>query len=97
MKKIILMAIFAIFLLGCAKAPVTEDCLGMSLEEAKEIAISSECGDNLEETSFCNENTKTFWIDLSIEKEGCSPACVVNTETKTAEINWRCTGLIVPE
>jgi len=45
----------------------------------------------------CNENTGTYWINLNITKEGCSPACVVNIETRTAEINWRCTGLIPPE
>ena len=32
--------------------------------------------------------------DLDIEKAGCNPACVINVETRTAEINWRCTGLL---
>ncbi len=69
----------------------------MSLEEATEIALASECVENgtLKETSQCNENTGTWWIDLDIEKEGCSPACVVDIVTGEAEINWRCTGLIV--
>lgn len=45
-----------------------------------------------------NEGTKAWWFDanLNATKEGCNPACVVNELTKTAEINWRCTGLIVP-
>jgi hypothetical protein len=67
----------------------------MSLSEAKQIAIESECGDGLKDTAFCNENTGTWWIDLDMEQEGCSPACVVNVVTKEAVINWRCTGLIV--
>jgi hypothetical protein len=45
-----------------------------------------------------NEGTKTWWFDanLNATKPGCNPACVVSEETKTAEINWRCTGAIVP-
>jgi len=66
----------------------------LSLSEAKEIAFLSECGDRLEDTYICNEITGTWWINLDIEKEGCNPACVINVETKMAEINWRCTGLI---
>jgi hypothetical protein len=50
-----------------------------------------------EETYFCNNNTGTLWIDMNITKEGCSPACVVNLADKSAEINWRCTGLITPD
>ena len=45
-----------------------------------------------------NDNSKTWWFDanLNATREGCNPACVVNEETKTAEINWRCTGLKEP-
>ncbi|MCX6746250.1 MAG: hypothetical protein NTX00_04540 [Candidatus Parcubacteria bacterium] len=45
-----------------------------------------------------NEITKTWWFDanLNATKAGCNPACVVDEATKTAEINWRCTGLILP-
>jgi len=50
-----------------------------------------------ENTYFCNEGTGTYWFDLSITREGCSPACVVDVAAKTASINWRCTGLVVPE
>jgi len=76
-----------------------ERCLGpvgetMSLFEAKEIALESECGDRLKEPylkfSICNIATGTWWIDLDIEKEGCNPACLVNVATKEASINWRC-------
>ncbi|XOB41911.1 MAG: hypothetical protein ACKKMS_00755 [Candidatus Nealsonbacteria bacterium] len=69
----------------------------MSLFEAMQIAITSECGDQLKgylEFSMCNADTGTWWMDLDIEKEGCNPACVVNIATKEAEINWRCMGVI---
>lgn len=69
----------------------------MTLETAKNIALSSECGNNLKNTYVCNEYTGTYWIDLDMEKEGCNPACVVNIETEKAEINWRCTGALPPE
>ncbi len=66
----------------------------LTLAEAKEVAIKSECGDNLEKTFNCNQKTGTYWIDLDLEKEDCNPACVVDIIERTAKINWRCTGLI---
>lgn len=47
---------------------------------------------------YYNEGTKTWWFDanLNATRESCNPACVVSEDTKTAEINWRCTGLIKP-
>ncbi|MFH1442691.1 MAG: serpin family protein [Candidatus Micrarchaeota archaeon] len=51
----------------------------------------------LADVIWCNSMTGTYWIGMNVQgHEGCSPACVVNLETKTAEINWRCTGLITP-
>jgi len=74
----------------------SEECAGMSITDAIEIAMGSECTEEgvLSTNYMCNENTKTWWIDLHIDREGCNPACVVNAETEEAEINWRCTGLI---
>ena len=66
----------------------------LTLADAKQIAINSECGDRLKESSICNEDTGTWWIDLDIEKEGCNPACVIDVITKEASINWRCMGAI---
>jgi len=68
----------------------------LTYEEVETIAQESACTKegNLLDTYIYNETTKTWWIDLAIEKEGCSPACVVSEESKTAEINWRCTGLL---
>lgn len=74
-----------------------EECKGLNISEAKEIAINSECGDRLKENYYCNNDTETWWIDLGIEKEYCNPACVVNVVTKEASINWRCTGALPPE
>ena len=65
------------------------------MAEAQEIAKSS-CGALKAAEPVCNENTKSWWLDLAIEQAGCAPACVVHTDTKVAEINWRCTGLIEP-
>lgn len=47
---------------------------------------------------YYNENSKTWWFaaNLNSVRTGCNPACVVSEETRQAEINWRCTGLIVP-
>ncbi|MFH1663988.1 MAG: DUF4382 domain-containing protein [archaeon] len=68
----------------------------LSKEQAREIALESECiqEGQLKENTTYNENSKTWWIDLNVKKQGCNPACVVSEETGTAEINWRCTGLI---
>ena len=70
--------------------------LSMAYDEAVKIAESSECinGGALESEHFCNQTTGTWWISLDIDKKGCNPACVVDINTKQAEINWRCTGLI---
>ncbi|MBU3956929.1 hypothetical protein KKI19_01425 [Patescibacteria group bacterium] len=79
----------------CVKVGTKEE---MSLLEAKEIALESECVEegNLTDEYFCNDYTGTWWIDLDIQKPGCAPACVINVSTGEAEINWRCTGLIPP-
>ncbi len=73
----------------------------LTVDEAGLIALSSECAEqgDLLGTGIYNDNTSTWWLDLDMrpahEKEGCNPACVVGDVTMTAEINWRCTGLIV--
>ncbi len=70
----------------------------MSFNDAVAIAKKSECetSGQLAENHFCNENSGTWWVDLNVTepKSGCSPACVIDANTKKAEINWRCTGLL---
>ena len=65
----------------------------MSLGQAREIALASECGDRIEMTAVCNSGTGTWWIEMSASKPGCDPACVVSIAAEEAEVNWRCTGL----
>jgi hypothetical protein len=87
-----------------ADEPVGELCTDkntgatLSYEDAVSIAEASEClvEGQLKENHFCNEDTGTWWIDLEAEKPGCNPACVVDLNTGTAEINWRCTGALPP-
>ena len=68
----------------------------LSEAEARVIAEKS-CikGGEALDLGIYNENSKTWWFDanLNASRPGCHPACVVSVETKTAEINWRCTGL----
>lgn len=68
----------------------------LSESEARIIAEKS-CikGGEVLASGVYNKNSKTWWYDanLNATRKGCNPACVVNEETKTAEINWRCTGL----
>lgn len=70
----------------------------LTIEEAMAIARASSCGaeGRLTDTWVYNEYTRTWWFDLEpfTPRRGCNPACVVYEATKTAEINWRCTGLV---
>ena len=95
---------------GCPQEKEAEDksselCNGMTLTEAKLIAESTNCSqdgllkNDTETSPFCNNNSNTWWIDLDVfdkSQQGCNPACVVDTEKKQSETNWRCTGLILP-
>jgi hypothetical protein len=90
-----LFALLSLMLLfGCASQGTGK----MTVEEAMNIAKNSDCmkQGNLDGTSFYNENSKTWWFGLDTKKPGCSPACMVWEENRSAEINWRCTGLAPP-
>ena len=80
----------------CEFAPCPPISSLLSEAEARVIAEKS-CikGGEVLSSGIYNENSKTWWYDanLNATREGCNPACVVSEETKTAEINWRCTGL----
>lgn len=71
----------------------------LNLSQARAIAKNSSCMDigNMTNTSSYNNYTKTWWLDLDTIKPGCSPACVIYENDSSAEVNWRCTGLIPPE
>jgi hypothetical protein len=84
----------------CTKLPeevVNREPAPMSEKIARSIAETSECIEDgaLKDNARYNESSKTWWIDLDIDKPGCNPACVVY-EDETVKINWRCTGLITP-
>lgn len=69
-------------------------------QEARSIA-ERDCiksGESLSSDSFYNENSRTWWFDANLVSSpaNCNPACVVSEASKSAEINWRCTGLIPP-
>lgn len=72
----------------------------MTEADARTVAESSciKGGEALGPGSY-NPNSKTWWFDanLNATQPGCNPACVVSEATLTAEINWRCTGLVPPE
>jgi hypothetical protein len=69
-------------------------------ESAARVIAEKTCikGGEALSAGIYNEITKTWWFDanLNATKPGCNPACVVDETTKTAVINWRCTGLIEP-
>lgn len=78
------------------------DAKRMTIEEALNIAVKSVCTakGNLTQNYGYNINSRTWWINLAMKpefaKDMCNPVCVVS-ENKAAEINWRCTGLILPK
>lgn len=107
-KTIIFLIIIALVLVGywyftkSAQAPAPQTPpTGLTEAEARTIAQQTciKGAESLALGGIYNENSKTWWFDanLNATQSGCHPACVVWEETKTAEINWRCTGLIVPE
>jgi len=69
--------------------------LTLSFEQALAIATNSDCISSglVQEEYFYNPSSKSWWFTMKADKPGCNPACVVLEETKTAEVNWRCTGL----
>lgn len=78
-----------------------EPCEG-ALTSSQAITIAEhDCSNtgNLTSNVAYNNYTKTWWIDLTPDKivPGCNPACVVDEVSKTATVNWRCTGAIPPQ
>ncbi len=68
----------------------------LTLEQARKIAQESVCmkEGSLKDDHVYNSGTKTWWIDLDVDKPGCKPACVISEQTEEAHINWRCTGAL---
>lgn len=82
--------------INCEFAPCVATETSLSASEARAIAEKTciKSGESLAGGVY-NENSKTWWFDanLNTDLSGCRPSCVVSEKTKTAEINWRCTGL----
>ena len=100
-KKLIL-TVFIIAIILAAYLKLTQKRVmpsGISESQARIIAQKSciKGGEALGPGTY-NPNSKTWWFDanLNATRPGCNPACVVSEVTGKAEINWRCTGLIVP-
>ena len=105
-KLIILLLTLPVFFIGyhvCTSSPSDSEeekrtqTIGTLTElEARTIAEQTciKGGGAVSNPSY-NSVTKTWWYDanLNATREGCNPACVVSEISKTAEINWRCTGL----
>ncbi|MCU0642072.1 MAG: hypothetical protein MUF61_00645 [archaeon] len=81
------------------KSEIEGYCGEMSVSEALQIAEAYCSNGALKGNYQCNNYTNTLWIDFEPNEKNpmCSPACVVDVVNKSAEINWRCTGLIQPE
>jgi hypothetical protein len=79
-----------------SKKPTNTANALLTEKEARKIAESTciKGGEALGSVEY-NDYTKTWWFNANLNSrhEGCSPACVVDEQTKTAEINYRCTGL----
>ncbi|MFC1600152.1 hypothetical protein ACFL3T_03950 [Patescibacteria group bacterium] len=106
MKKYVILALSILLFTACTAEstddpiePENRDGATLTQEEAYEIAIASPCLEegNVLNEAYYNDFTKTWWFETDIDKPGCNPECMVSEETKTAEINWMCTGLIVEE
>ncbi len=83
-----------------SKKPTNTANALLTEKEARNIAENSciKGGEALGSGTY-NEYSKTWWFsaNLNSRHEGCNPACVVKEETRTAEINYRCTGLNNPD
>ncbi|MEM4240078.1 MAG: hypothetical protein QXM31_02430 [Candidatus Woesearchaeota archaeon] len=105
MKAYIMVLVLALLILaGCGGESVCQKKgtkLAMKTSDALQIAQNSACvaEGTVKEGNMCNDFTGTVWFEFEPKepKEGCNPACVVNIESREAEINWRCTGLMVPK
>jgi hypothetical protein len=85
---------------GPSVSPIPTECTSpagksMTITEAYILASKYCLTGSFSTEVSCNDITGTWWINFNPDtpKQGCSPACVVDINQKTAEINWRCTGL----
>ena len=76
--------------------PLSEPEVSLIALENLDCSMAGIVGDK----ELYNENSNTWWFDIErmpgLDADGCNPACVVSEATRAAEVNWRCTGLVVP-
>jgi len=69
--------------------------------EILNAAQNSECTEKgfLGDSYNYNNNSKTWWIDLTMKPEFenplCNPACVIDEEILEAKIKYMCTGALI--
>lgn len=66
----------------------------MTYEDA--VEISKRCAGAVDISVYsCNDSTGTFWFTLipKYPKVGCNSWCVINIDSNSATIIWRCTEL----
>lgn len=63
-------------------------------EEDAFVIAQANCDAVTDADAMYNNNSKTWWFDMDVDQPGCNPACVVYGNG-SAEVNWRCTGVIV--
>jgi hypothetical protein len=94
---LVLLGVGSWYLFFRTDAPVSLD---MSGEEARSIAQASQCAQKGAVDSFgtFSSSLNTWSFNLTVNPEfvrtECNPACIVSAATRTADIDWRCTGLV---
>jgi len=63
----------------------------MSYAQAKEKAPAG-CDGVLQEDHYCDDTTGMWWIDFvpTTPRKECYPACIVDVDTGSAKVDWRC-------
>lgn len=71
----------------------------MSYTEALALAEQSACAQegDLTATRACDSATGAWLIDLEVESPLCEPVCVVDINTGSVDIDWRCIDAPTPE
>lgn len=100
MKKLVLIIVAILILVSGILIfyPSNNNSLKEARIKAQEAAqeINATLTGNYEQNNYTN----TIWFELKDAtsiKSGCDPVSVYNVNTRKAEINWRCTGLLPPK
>lgn len=66
----------------------------MNIFDAQRVFDMSQCSreGSAKDTHYCDAKAGAWVIDIQTYRKGCNPACVIDVKTKTAKVDWRCTG-----